>query len=101
MFPTDHPAEFSRDTAGTEAEWLGRLPGACAAHACTLTGPGQAMVQIGAGTLQLDWTALPPRRIALLAMPRLQVRYRFQDVDGPARAEFLRHFDLYMQRGGG
>ena len=80
----DYPAAFERDTNGTEAEWLARLPGACAG-----------------GTLELAWTALPPRRIALLQMPRMAVRFRFEGVDAPARERFMRHFDLYMQRGGG
>ncbi|MEY4753829.1 MAG: hypothetical protein RJA44_1504 [Pseudomonadota bacterium] len=101
MFPTDHPTEFSRDTAGTEAEWLARLPGACGAHELALVGPGQAQVRIGAGVLDLVWQVLEPRRIALVRLDRLQVHYRFEAVDAAARSCFMRHFDLYMQRGGG
>lgn len=101
MFPADHPAEFSRDTAGTEAEWLARLPGACGAHALEHGAPGQARVHIGAGVLHLAWQVMEPRRIALVRLDRLQVHYRFDAVDAPARSRFMRHFDLYMQRGGG
>lgn len=94
--------EFTRDTGGTEAEWLGRLPGACGRHTCRLVGTGRAEVQIGpAGVLQLSWTELPPRQIALIRLPRLQVHYRFEGVEAAARADFMRYFDLYMQRGGG
>ena len=49
----------------------------------------------------MQWRALPPRRIALLQMPRLAVRFRFEGVADEARQRFMRHFDLYMQRGGG
>ncbi|MEX8519293.1 MAG: hypothetical protein AB3X44_12345 [Leptothrix sp. (in: b-proteobacteria)] len=101
MFPPDHATEFTRDTGGTEAEWLGRLPGACASHPCICPAPGRAVVQIGAGQLQLDWAMLPPRQIALIRLPRLLVHYRFDGVDATVRREFMRYFDLYMQRGGG
>ena len=95
-----YPEAFERDTGGTEAEWLARLPGACAGGALEL-GPGRARLPVAGGTLELAWTALPPRRIALLQMPRMAVRFRFEGVDAPARERFMRHFDLYMQRGGG
>jgi len=96
----DYPESFERDTNGTEAEWLARLPGACAGGALELE-PGRARLPVAGGTLELAWTALPPRRIALLQMPRMAVRFRFEGVDAPARERFMRHFDLYMQRGGG
>jgi hypothetical protein len=56
---------------------------------------------VGGGRLHLQWTVLPPRRIALLSMPRLAVRYRFEGVDARARREFMRYFDLFTHRGGG
>ncbi len=96
----DYPAAFERDTGGTEAEWLGRLPGACGPHALTL-GERCATVAIAGGRLSLDWTPLPPRRIALMCMPRMAVRFRFDDLADDARERFMRYFDLYMQRGGG
>ena len=93
---------FSRDTGCTEAEWLGWLPGACGAHPLHRgPGPGQARVALPAGWLHLHWRALPPRRIALIQLPRLHVDYRFEGVPPEVRAAFMRHFDLYMQRGGG
>ena len=49
----------------------------------------------------LAWQVLPPRRIALLCIPRLAVAFRFEGVDDAARQAFMRHFDLYTQRGGG
>lgn len=96
----DYPPVFERDTAGTEAEWLQRLPGACGEHPLSL-GDHAARVGIGAGGLSLDWTELEPRRIALLQLAHLWVRFRFEGVDAATRLRFMRHFDLYMQRGGG
>ena len=51
--------------------------------------------------LTISSTQLPPRRIGLLRMPVLQVRFHFIDMDDAARAEFLHYFDLYTRRGGG
>lgn len=94
------PERFTRDCGSTEAEWLRLLPAAAGAHALALQ-PGAATVAIGAGRLALRWQPLPPRRIALLALPRLEVHFEFSGLDAEARAAFLRHFDLTMQRGGG
>ena len=95
------PASFEREQGFTAAEWQRCLPGAVGKRRLALTSPGRAVVDIGAGTLALSWTVLPPRRIALLSMPRLAVCYRFDGVDADARREFMRYFDLYTQRGGG
>jgi hypothetical protein len=63
---------------------------------------GEAEVDIGgSGHLLLRWQVLPPRSIALMRMPRLQVAYRFSGLDAGQQAAFLRYFDLFMQRGGG
>jgi hypothetical protein len=51
--------------------------------------------------LHLQWAVLPPRRIALLNMPRLQVAFRFESVEAPQRQQFMKRFDLVLQRGGG
>ncbi|MDP1648200.1 MAG: hypothetical protein Q8M01_08360 [Rubrivivax sp.] len=98
---TEIPAFFEREQGFTEAEWLRCLPGAVRDHALALPAPRRAVVSIGAGTMELGWTALSPRRIALISMPRLAVRYRFDGVEAQARREFMRYFDLYTQRGGG
>ena len=97
----DFPDCFERDQGITEADWLRCLPGAVREHALSLPAPGQADVRIGTGSLQLRWQVLPPRRIALMSVPRLGVSYRFDGVDADTRREFMRYFDLYTQRGGG
>ncbi|WP_309626141.1 hypothetical protein [Methylibium sp.] len=91
---------FERDMGCTEAEWLGWLPGACAAHALAIDG-GTATVAIDEGALHLRWSPLPSRQIALMRMPRLAVGFRFEGLAEASRQRFMRYFDLYTQRGGG
>jgi hypothetical protein len=95
-----YDAEFEREMGCTEAEWLGWLPGACKDHPLTIDGRS-AEIAIAGGRLRLDWSPLPARRIALMTMPRLAVRFRFEDIDAHNRLRFMRYFDLHMQRGGG
>ena len=101
---------FEREHGCTDAEWRGWLPGAVGPHALSLRGgpggqgaPGspEARITLTQGSLHLAWETLPPRRIALISMPRMAVRYRFEGVAPDARQSFMRYFDLYMQRGGG
>jgi hypothetical protein len=92
---------FERDYGCTETEWLRWLPGAVRDQALSRPAAGQARVAIGGGELRLDWTVLAPRQIAMIRMPRMAVGFVFDAVSDPARAEFMRYFDLYMQRGGG
>ena len=61
----------------------------------------QAAVQSGTGRLRISWSALPERRIALLVMKRLQVRFAFEGLSEQERYAFMRPFDLTIQRGGG
>jgi hypothetical protein len=100
-FGPDFPERFEREQSVSEADWLRCLPGAVRDQALALPAPGLALVSIGAGTLELGWTMLPPRRLGIVQLPRMTVRYRFDGVDAEARREFMRYFDLYTHRGGG
>jgi hypothetical protein len=97
------PHAFEREHGFTEAEWLRCLPHAVGPHALERLEPGAANVRLlGGGLLTLRWKVLPDRRIALLRMPRLGVRYVFDaEVSDVQRDDFLRQFDRYLQRGGG
>lgn len=97
--PRDTPL-FEREHGFTEAEWLRMLPMATAGHPMRAL-PGAAEVSIGPGGLRLDWTVLPPRQIALMRMPRLQVRYAFDGLTPAEQQAFMRRFDLHIQKGGG
>jgi hypothetical protein len=91
---------FEREYGCTETEWLRWLPGAVRDQALHLT-PGAARVAFQGGELHLGWTVLPPRQIAMIRMPRMSVIFAFSAVSAEARADFMRYFDLYLQRGGG
>lgn len=97
---SDYPETFEREMGCTVDEWLGWLPAAIGDHPWARDGDA-ARVNLGAGTLTLEWLPLPPRQIALLRLPRLWVRFAFAGVHADTRQRFMRRFDLYMQRGGG
>jgi hypothetical protein len=101
--PNGHapPETFEREHGCTVVEWLAWLPAAVGSRPLQREADDVACIRIGAGALELRWQVLPPRVIALLRMPRLHVTYRFERVPATERAAFMRHFDLYMQRGGG
>lgn len=101
MFPKDIAEAFEREYGCTEADWLRCLPEAVRSHPLRPGPAGSAEVSIGDGALQLDWGVLPERRLGLARLPRLRVSFRFRSVDAAARQDFMRYFDLSMQRGGG
>ncbi len=89
--------------ATSEAEWIASLPRAIAAARASwrFDGPRQAVVSLPCGHLLISWEPLPERRIALLVMKRLLVRFRFEGADEGQRLAFMKPFDLTLQRGGG
>lgn len=95
-----YPERFEREMGCTESELLRWLPGALEGAALTL-GPGRGLGRFADGRVTLTWQALPPRRIALLTMPRLAIGFRFEGLDDTERQRVMRRFDLYTQRGGG
>jgi hypothetical protein len=95
------PASFEREYGCTEQEWLRWMPEAVHGHPWTQREEGRLGVAIGEGALVIDWQVLTPRVIALIRLPRMAVRFRFQAVEAPARNAFMKRFDLHLQRGGG
>lgn len=89
----------------TEPEWLGWLPAAIGVHAWTqTTNAVDVAIQADAqttGRLRITWRVGEPRVIALARIPRLLVDFAFEGLDDAPRYQFMRRFDLYMQRGGG
>ena len=95
-----YPEQFEREMACTEADWLRWLPQAIGDHHWKLHS-GAAGVRIGDGALGLKWLVGAPREIGLVRMPRFLVSFRFAGLNEPQRLDFMKRFDLYMQRGGG
>lgn len=95
-----YPEQFERDMACTEAEWLRLLPRAIGDHPWQRDG-ATVQVQFEGGSLTLRWQPLPPRVIALMRMPRMQMNFAFSGLDAARRYRFMKRFDLYTQRGGG
>jgi hypothetical protein len=92
---------FEREYGCTEREWLAWMPNATGGREYLEDAPRALSVRLGAGHLRLRWEVLPPRTIALLRLPRLAVSFAFEGVPLQERLDFLRRFDLHLQRGGG
>jgi len=95
-----YPFEFEREMGCTAEELRGWLPGASGRSAIDWLADG-AVIAVDQGRMTLHWQTLPPRRIALITLPRLRVRFEATGIDEAAWQRFMRHFDLYTQRGGG
>lgn len=95
-----YPFAFEREMGCTADELRAQLPGACRDRAIDWRAHG-AEVSLGPGRVTIDWQSLAPRRIALVTLPRLQVRFAARDIDADAWQAFMRYFDLYTLRGGG
>jgi hypothetical protein len=92
---------FERDMSCTAAELRAWLPGACGQVALQWQGDDAVVMDAAGGQVRIDWQPLPPRRIALLSLPRMAVRFQATGVNDQAWHAFMRRFDLHTQRGGG
>ena len=102
MTPEVVPEQFEQVMGCTEADLLRALPMALpGASIDTDSRSGVVNGTFGDGHLRLSWQTLPPRRIALLEIPRLQVRFEYAGMSSQRRREVQRRFDLATQRGGG
>lgn len=95
-----YPEHFEREMGCTEDELRRWLPGALDGAVLSF-GPGHVLARFDTSCARLQWQALPPRRIALLVMPRLAVTFSFDGFEDAMRQRVMRRFDLYTQRGGG
>jgi hypothetical protein len=104
VFTQDLLQSFTRVMGCTARElvgWLGRaLPGATLDIAAG-DQAGRCHARYPDGALCVEWTVLPPRRIALLEIPQLAVRFTYFDLSEPRRQEIQLTFDRSTQRGGG
>jgi hypothetical protein len=95
-----YPLVFEREMGCTADELRAWLPGASGGRAIQWR-DDSAEVVVEAGRATLSWRSLPPRRIALITLPRLHVQFSAEGIDDGAWQRFMRHFDLFTQRGGG
>lgn len=97
-------ADVVREMGCTQNEFARWLPGAtrnATIHSRQQGDQVEHRITTAGGTLTITTTQLPPRRIGLLRMPVLRVRFHFDHMDDATRTEFLHYFDLYTRRGGG
>jgi hypothetical protein len=95
-----YPFVFEREMGCTADELRAWLPGASRNSAIEWQ-DSAALIAIDEGRASMRWQALEPRRIALITLPRLRVNIEARGVDEAAWQRFMKHFDLYTQRGGG
>jgi hypothetical protein len=95
-----YPFVFEREMGCTANELRAWLPGASRGRSIEWQDSG-ALIAIDDGRATLSWRTLEPRRIALITLPRLRVKMEARGVDEAAWQRFMKHFDLYTQRGGG
>lgn len=89
-----------REMGCTREDLLRWLPGATG-HAPAREEGDELVLAVAGGEVRIHADPRPPRRIALLELPVLAVRFRFTGMDPAAREAFLARFDLYTRRGGG
>lgn len=95
-----YPFAFEREMGCTGEELRSWLPGASGGRPIEWQADA-AVISLDGGSVAIGWQALAPRRIALITLPRLRVRFAARGVEESAWQRFMRHFDLYTQRGGG
>jgi hypothetical protein len=91
---------FEREMGCTEAELRGWLPRASGERPIQWR-EASAEIALDAGSVSIAWRTGEPRRIALITLPRLHVRFEARGVDEGAWQRFMRYFDLSTLRGGG
>lgn len=102
MTPEYVPARFEQVMGCTDADLMRSLPVALpGATVAADAAAGAVEAVFTDGTLRLNWRTLPPRKIALLEIPRLQVQFEYTGMAPERRREVQRRFDLATQRGGG
>lgn len=102
MTPHNVPEQFDRVMGCTAQELTAWLPVALPhAELAVDLSACRAEARFPDGALTLSWQVKPAHRIALLAIPQLDVTFRYVGPGDDRRREIQRRFDLATQRGGG
>lgn len=102
MTPRLVPEQFERVMGCTKADLLSWLPRALPSASLTVdAAQSTCTATLPEGHLQLTWLTLPPTRIALLVIPRLNVSFAYKGLSPEQRYQVQKRFDLETLRGGG
>lgn len=88
----------------TPAELLSWLPRSLPGASLAIEGApaiGCCRATFGDGQLLIEWQVLEPRKIALLTLPQLNVRFTYSGLEAARRQQVQAFFDRATQRGGG
>jgi hypothetical protein len=94
------PVVLEREMGCTRAELARWLTGATGGAPASVEGE-EVTLAVGGGRVEISLREEAPRRLALLSIPVLRVRFRFIGLGEEAREDFLARFDAYTRRGGG
>lgn len=104
VFAQDVSKPFERIMGCTQGELVAlldkALPGAQLETSVTMD-RGVCCANFSDGCLYLEWVTLPDHRIALLEIPQMKVRFRYEGLPLDRRLEIQDYFDRATQRGGG
>lgn len=102
MTPSQIPPRFIRQMGCTHEDMLRWLPTALPGADLDIRPTEKTCVaRWGWGTLTIRWAVCPPRQIALLAIPCMDVTFEYRGASDEQRYQTQRRFDLETQRGGG
>lgn len=102
MTPSQVPPRFNRQMGCTHEDMLRWLPAALSGADLDIQ-PAErtCLARWNWGTLKIRWAVCPPREIALLAIPRIDVTFEYLGASDEQRYQTQRRFDMETQRGGG
>lgn len=104
MFHQDLSQPFTRTMGCSGSEFAGWLQRALPDATLTIEADasrGSCRASFADGALLIEWHALEPRRIALLKVPQLEVRFSYSGLELARREAIQIYFDRATQRGGG
>ena len=84
----------------THADFFRSLPNALQGEECSVEG-SSVFIQSSAGTWTIELGPEGKRNIALLSLPRTQVKLKFENYSEIDRQNALERFDRAFQRAGG
>ncbi len=91
---------FSKEMGVTHNDFYRLLPRAMGETPYEISG-ANVNGTLGEGTVSIHLGEPQVRKIALLAIPFAKVSFEFKGVAEEVRSQFMHHFDLHFQRGGG